>query len=26
VKDELAAGGGGVDRFLQTPEPHAAVG
>jgi hypothetical protein len=26
VKDELAAGGCGVDRLLQTPEPNAAVG
>ena len=26
VEDELAAGGGGVDRLLQAPEPDAAVG
>jgi hypothetical protein len=26
VKDELAAGGGGVDRFLQAAEPDAALG
>jgi len=26
VKDELAAGGGGVDRLLQAAEPDAAVG
>jgi hypothetical protein len=26
MEHELAAGRGGVDRFLQTPEPHAAVG
>jgi hypothetical protein len=25
VKDELAAGGGGVDRLLQAAEPHAAI-
>src|SRR5215211_7264161 len=26
MKDELATGGGGVDRLLQAPEPDAAVG
>jgi hypothetical protein len=26
VKDELAAGGGGVDRFLEAAEPDAAFG
>ena len=26
VEDELAAGGGGIDRFLQAPEADAAVG
>jgi hypothetical protein len=26
VEDELAAGGGGVDRLLQAPEPDAALG
>jgi hypothetical protein len=26
VEDELAAGGGGVDRLLEAPEPDAAVG
>jgi hypothetical protein len=26
VEDELAAGGGGVDRLLEAAEPHATVG
>ena len=25
MEDELAAGGGGVDRLLQAAEPHAAI-
>jgi len=26
VEDELAAGGGGVDRFLEAPEPNPTLG